>query len=117
MLKLASALGFRNVVGMNGSEFIFLDLIFKIVSEVVGRKFGSPRKSVILQFIFVVGENGRIKFGTADCDVKFISVKVRVGVGIADNFMNGRALKFVDGHSVAQVEKIVRIGMKRNNIA
>ena len=102
---------------MDGARFIFLDLIFKIVSEVVGRKFGSPRKSVILQFIFVVGENGRIKFGTADCDVKFISVKVRVGVGIADNFMNGRALKFVDGHSVAQVEKIVRIGMEGNSIA
>ena len=110
-------MGFRNVVGMNSARLIFLDLIFKMVNEDVGRNFGSPRKGVILQFIFVISENGRIKFGTADCDVKFISVKMRVGIGIANDFMNGRALKFVDGHSVAQVEKIVRIGMKRNNIA
>ena len=87
-------MGFRNVVGMNGSEFIFLDLIFKIVKEVVGRNFGSSRKSVILQFIFVVGENSSIKFCTTDGDIKF-----------------------VDGHSVPQVEKIVRIGMEGNGIA
>ena len=76
----------------------------------------TPILSVFLKFFFVISKNNGIEFGSTDRNIKFISVEVAIGIGVANNFLHSRALKFVQCHCVPQIKSVVRMGIERNDV-
>ena len=95
MLKVDSTLHFIAIVTAYSFIMIFGNFIFKVVNKIVGSNFVTPLLSIFLEFINIIGENSDIRLGTADSNIKFVSIHVRLGISIANNFLNGRTLQFI----------------------